>query len=89
MKISDKTISFFLVLLNFFLLPNSQAAEFSAHGIVDFRISHVNSLEKSYLEGGYGKFALGDGLQFSLAQAGTDWARISHGDVGTAWGAPG
>ena len=51
---------------------NSQAAEFSAHGIVDFRISHIDSLEKSYLDGGQGKFALGDELHFSLAQAGAD-----------------
>lgn len=72
MKKTGLRINFFLVLLACCQLLNSQAAEFSAHGIVDFRISQVNSLEKSYLDGGQGKFALGDGLQFSLAQAGTD-----------------
>lgn len=51
---------------------NVAAVEFSAHGIVDLRVSKVSSTEKSYLEGGQGKFALGDGVQFSVAQAGVD-----------------
>ncbi len=65
-------INFFLVLLACFQLPNSQATEFSVHGIVDLRVSQVNSLGKSYLDGGQGKLALGDGLQLSVAQAGAD-----------------
>lgn len=64
--------SCFLILLACFQLSNSQAAEFSAHGIVDLRVSQIDSLEKSYLTGGQGKLALSDGLQFSVAQAGTD-----------------
>ena len=65
-------ISIFLVFFVCSQLQNSQAAEFSAHGIVDLRVNQVSSSEKSYLSGGQGKFALGDGLQFSLAQAGAD-----------------
>jgi len=65
-------INFFLILLACFQLSNSQATEFSVHGIVDLRVSQVSSLDKSYLDGGQGKFALGDGLAFSVAQAGAD-----------------
>lgn len=63
-----------LVLLAYLQVLNSQAAEFSVHGIVDLRVSQVSSLDKSYLNSGQGKFALGDGLQFSMAQAGADLA---------------
>ncbi len=65
-------VNIFLALLVFFQLQNSQAAEFTAHGIVDLRVSQVSSSDKSYLTGGQGKFALADGLQFSIAQAGAD-----------------
>lgn len=63
---------FFLVLLTFFQLSDTQAAEFTVHGIADIRVSQVDSVEKSYLHGGQGKFASGDGLQFSVAQVGAD-----------------
>jgi len=69
---AGKAIGHFLILLAYFQLHTSQAAEFSAHGILDVRISQVDSLEQSYLASGQGKFALGDGLQFSVAQAGAD-----------------
>lgn len=72
MKQIGINVSFLLIFVFCFQMLNSQAAEFSAHGIVDFRISHIDSLEKSYLDGGQGKFALGDELHFSLAQAGAD-----------------
>jgi len=66
------SINILLVLLACFQLSNSQAAEFSAHGIVDLRVSQISSSDKSYLTGGQGKFALDEGLQFSVAQAGAD-----------------
>lgn len=50
----------------------AQAAEFSAHGIVDMRASYTNSVDKSYLNGGQGKFATDDGYQLYLAQTGAD-----------------
>jgi hypothetical protein len=63
---------FYLIVLAYFTIFKSQSAEYSAHGIVDLRISKVDSLDKSYLTAGQGKFGSEDGLQFSLAQAGTD-----------------
>jgi hypothetical protein len=65
-------IGSYLILLVCFSVFKSEAAEYSAHGIVDVRISNVDSLATSYLVGGQGKFASEDGLQFSLAQLGTD-----------------
>lgn len=55
----------------------SEAVEYQAHGILDIRASSTNSLEKSYIAGGQGKFGLSDGQQLSIAQAGlelsADW----------------
>ena len=61
-----------LVLLYGYQPSNSEAAEFVVHGIVDLRVSQVSSTEKTYLDGGQGKLGFGDGVQFSVAQAGAD-----------------
>ncbi|MGJ8692295.1 MAG: hypothetical protein ACSHW0_07420 [Thalassotalea sp.] len=53
------------------LLISSQAlaAEFSAQGVVDVRLTHNDTIT-SFRDGGYGKFDLTNGENFSLAQAG-------------------
>lgn len=48
------------------------SAEYQFHGIVDLRASKVDSLEKSYIAGGQGKFGLSDGQHISIAQAGVE-----------------
>ncbi|WP_310735766.1 hypothetical protein [Psychromonas sp. SR45-3] len=48
------------------------AAEYNAHGILDFRVKHINSSDQGYLTGGQGKLGLGDGVHFSAAQIGAD-----------------
>ena len=50
----------------------SDAAEYKFHGIVDIRASSTDSVEKSYIAGGQGKFGVSDGSQFFIAQAGMD-----------------
>jgi len=70
------TVSKVLALLvSCYLLPTS-AVEITAHGLVDMRISGVDSSQESYLVGGQGKFGLTDDIQFSLAHAGADVALI-------------
>ena len=53
-------------------LHTALAAEYSAHGIADFRVSYIDSVDKGYLTSGQGKLGLGDGLHFSVAQFGAD-----------------
>jgi hypothetical protein len=48
------------------------ATEYKFHGIIDVRASYTDTLEKSYLAGGQGKFGLSDGQQLSIAQAGIE-----------------
>lgn len=48
------------------------AAEYTAHGILDFRASYIDSSDKGYLIGGQGKLGLGDGVHLSAAQIGAD-----------------
>lgn len=48
------------------------AAEYTAHGIFDFRASHIDSSDKGYLIGGQGKLGLGDGVHLSAAQIGAE-----------------
>lgn len=55
------TLCQLLVLLAYFPLHMALAAEYTAHGIVDFRVSHIDSLDKGYLTSGQGKLGLGDG----------------------------
>ena len=52
--------------------PVLRATEYKLHGIVDVRASMTDSLEKSYLAAGQGKFGSGDGTHLSIAQAGTE-----------------
>jgi hypothetical protein len=47
------------------------ATEISVKGVVDLRVSAVDSI-KSYADGGHGKLGLNDGSQFSLSQLGAD-----------------
>ncbi len=56
------------------ILQPLNAAEYEFHGVVDFRATNSNSLAKSYIAGGQGKFGLSDGTQFSIAQAGAQLA---------------
>ena len=49
-----------------------KAAEYKFHGILDVRASVTDSLEKSYLSAGQGKFGTNDGKGLSLAQAGSE-----------------
>ena len=62
------TLCQFLVLMAFFPLHMALATEYTAHGIADFRVSYIDSLDKGYLTSGQGKLGLGDGLHFSVAQ---------------------
>lgn len=50
----------------------STAAEYKLHGILDVRASVTDSLEKSYLNAGQGKFGNSDGQHLSIAQAGAE-----------------
>ena len=49
----------------------ASAVDYNVHGIIDIRATSTDSLT-SYIEGGYGKFALDDGQELSLAQAGIE-----------------
>jgi len=69
--ISNKFIgSCFVILLAIINSQVSEAVEFQAHGVLDIRASTTDSLQKGYIAGGQGKFALSDGQQLSIAQAG-------------------
>tara|TARA_R110001583_G_scaffold22238_1_gene83539 strand:- start:11489 stop:12718 length:1230 start_codon:yes stop_codon:yes gene_type:complete len=48
------------------------AAEYKVDGLLDLRMSYVDSLGKGYLNSGQGKSGLDDGLHFSVAQLGAD-----------------
>ena len=61
---------FSLSTLSIFSSLSLYAAEYEFHGVVDIRASSVNSLAKGYVAGGQGKFALNDGGNMSIAQAG-------------------
>ena len=61
-----------MILLVVQTIQVSNAVEFKAHGILDIRASTTDSLDKSYVAGGQGKFGLSDGKQLSIAQAGLD-----------------
>lgn len=63
-----------LIALALFIIPLSfsQAAEFTAKGIIDMRASYTNSVNKSYLSGGQGKFGTDDGYLLYIAQAGAE-----------------
>jgi len=50
----------------------STAVEYKLHGILDVRASITDSLEKSYLNAGQGKFGNSDGQHLSIAQAGAE-----------------
>jgi len=50
------------------------AAEYKVHGIVDMRATSTDSLSKSYISAGQGKFGLSDGQQLSVAQLGVTLA---------------
>ncbi|WP_243836975.1 hypothetical protein [Psychromonas algicola] len=63
-------LSFSLV-AGFTYLPNVMAVEYGVHGIADLRLNAVDSLEKSYLAAGQGKFGLNNGAHASIAQAAT------------------
>lgn len=58
------------------LSTNVFGAQTHVKGVVDLRVSYLDSL-KSYADGGYGKFGLSDGAQLSLSQLG--------GEVVLAW----
>ena len=60
------TLYQFLVLMVVFLLSTASATEYSVHGIADFRVSYIDSVDKGYLTSGQGKLGLGDGLHLSL-----------------------
>jgi len=70
-KIDTMVRGLWLSLL-FCLSSISQAVEFNVHGVLDIRATYVDSLNDSYLAAGQGKFGMGDGGHFSLAQAGAD-----------------
>ena len=69
-------LSYFIVSILLLFKSNLMAAEFKIHGILDLRASITDSLDKSYLEAGQGKFATSNGKQLSIAQAGTELAII-------------
>lgn len=48
------------------------AVEYDLHGVFDIRASSTNGFSKGYIAGGQGKFALNDGQQLSIAQAGAE-----------------
>jgi len=66
------TSCFFIGLLMVATMQVCEAVEYKVHGIVDIRASNTDSLEKSYLAGGQGKFGLSDGQQLFIAQAGLE-----------------
>ncbi len=67
------TVQLFILLINFAVLRPVYAVEYQLHGVVDIRATSTDSLT-SYLAGGQGKFGTSDGSQFSLAQAGAQFA---------------
>jgi len=50
----------------------SDAVEYKTHGIIDIRASSTDGFKKGYIAGGQGKFALSDGQQLFVAQAGIE-----------------
>jgi len=71
--INEKTIFYyFAILLTLIIIPTSESVEYKANGILDIRASNTDSLEKSYIAGGQGKFGLSDGQQLTIAQAGVE-----------------
>lgn len=52
--------------------PLSKAVEYQYHGVIDIRASITDSVNQGYIAGGQGKFALSDGEQLSVAQAGLE-----------------
>lgn len=69
---NKKTLKEIVCLIHLiFLVPDSRAVEYNAHGVLDLRASLTDSLQRSYLAAGQGKFGLGDGEHLSIAQAGT------------------
>jgi hypothetical protein len=62
----------FVIFLTSFIIPISESVEYTAHGVLDIRASSTDSLAKSYIAGGQGKFALSDGQQLSIGQAGVE-----------------
>lgn len=73
-KNSKRSIATFSALSALVLtLSSAHGVETRFHGLLDIRASSTDSLP-SYINGGYGKFALDDGDQLSLSQAGADWA---------------
>lgn len=65
-------LSVFIFLALWFYHPLSTSAEYKMHGILDIRATATDSLEKSYMAAGQGKFGLNDGEHLSVAQAGTE-----------------
>lgn len=61
-----------VIALSILFAQTSQAAEFKAKGIIDIRAGYTNSVNKSYLSGGQGKFASDKGYALYMAQAGAD-----------------
>lgn len=62
----------FVTLLASIIPQVGKTVEYKVHGILDIRTSSTDSLEKSYIEGGQGKFGLSDGQKLSIAQAGVE-----------------
>jgi hypothetical protein len=61
-----------ILFLAFVNILFANAAEYTAHGVVDIRASSTSSLNKNYLAGGQGKLALSDGQKITLSQAGLE-----------------
>jgi len=71
--INQKLIFYsFFILFTLIHTAISAAVEYKTQGIVDIRASSTNSLDKSYIGGGQGKFGLSDGQQLSIAQIGVE-----------------
>jgi len=66
-KISLISLSFIALSMN-----NALATEISVKGVIDFRLSAVDSIT-SYADGGHGKFGLSNNTQLSLSQLGGEF----------------
>jgi len=71
-KLLNKKCALSVFLSSGLLIHSADAVEFNIKGIVDIRASATDSLDKSYLAAGQGKFGLDDGYQLFLAQAGAE-----------------